>query len=59
MVLDGHTAAVEVWIDRSVDGLIDPGSLKTARQFCWDEGPVRVHLHQKHVGLYGKNATYK
>ena len=54
MVLDGHTAAVEVWIDRSVDGNIDPDSVNTAAKFCWDTGRVRVHLHHTHVGLYGK-----
>ena len=54
MVLDGHKAAVEVWIDRSVEGRIDPGSLEVARRFCWDRGHVRVHLHKRHSGLYGK-----
>ena len=53
-MLDGHTAAVEVWIDRSVDGNVDPDSVNTAAKFCWDRGRVRVHLHHTHVGLYGK-----
>ena len=52
--LDGHTASVEIWLDRSKDGKLHCATLAVALEFCWEHGPVTVHIQQTHRGLVGK-----
>ena len=54
LVLDGDKAVVEIWIDRDVNGTVDEMTYRTARGFRWRHGPVRVHVHGRHVGVYGQ-----
>jgi len=44
LVVDGDSAALEIWIDRSSKGDIDDRSVKVASAFRWNVGPSRVHL---------------
>ncbi len=53
--LDGSTAVVNIWIDRSKkDNSINADTLQVARNFKWKLGPSRVYIHKQHVGLYGQ-----
>ena len=52
--MDGNTAALEIWIDRSKTNLYDKATLKAAYDFEWGLGSKRVHVQQKHVGIYGQ-----
>ncbi len=54
LLTDHHRVALEIWIDRSVDGVIDPDTLNVASSFRWKQGPVTVWMHGKHVGLVGQ-----
>ena len=54
LVLDGHNATMEIWVDRTKDNQLDGDTYRTARSFCWDKGPVYVHIHSEHVGIYGQ-----
>ena len=53
--LDGDKGAIDIWIDRNKNQVYNKDVLETARTFCWKQGgPVRVHVHGHHVGIYGK-----
>jgi len=53
--LDGHSAALEIWIDRNRQtGAADEQSVKVASEFKWSGGQTRVHIHKAHVGIYGQ-----
>ena len=52
--LDGDTGSVEIWIDRDKDGKVNQEVVDTARSFRWTRGPVHVHVHGTHVGIYGR-----
>ncbi len=52
--LDGDRAALEIWVDRAVDGSLHQDTLSTATQFHWSRGPSRVHIWDKHVGIMGQ-----
>ena len=56
--IDGDKASLEIWIDRDVgkdgDTIVHPPTLRVARAFAWSRGQTRVHVHSKHVGLYGQ-----
>lgn len=53
--MDSHTAALEIWIDRDrKKNSADSQTLKIASEFRWSQGATRVHVHKKHVGLYGQ-----
>ena len=53
--LDGHSAALEIWIDRNrKNGRVDKNVVKAASEFQWSRGPTRVHVHPQHVGIYGQ-----
>lgn len=55
LALDGHTAAVEIWIDRKrKTGEVDERTVNVASEFRWSGGPTRVHVHTAHVGIYGQ-----
>ncbi|XP_014769453.1 uncharacterized protein LOC106868621 [Octopus bimaculoides] len=45
---------IDVWIDRSVNGIIDELTYKTAQSFIFEHGTYKVHNHTKHVGIYGQ-----
>ena len=45
---------VEVWFDRSLDGLVDQITLETANSFVFKHGNYSVYTHDKHVGIYGQ-----
>ncbi|XP_053390911.1 uncharacterized protein LOC128553759 [Mercenaria mercenaria] len=45
---------VEVWIDRSENGIIDEATVKTARDYVFKHGDYDVNLHPYHVGIYGQ-----
>lgn len=53
--MDGHSAALEIWIDRNRKrGTVDERTVKAASEFRWSHGPTRVHVHTRHVGIYGQ-----
>lgn len=53
--LDGDKASLEIWIDRDKKTqLTDEDTVNAARSFQWSLGPTRVHIHKKHVGIYGQ-----
>jgi len=53
--MDGDSVAVEIWIDRdSRRNQVDRRTSVVARSFRWRHGKVRVHVHRKHVGIYGQ-----
>ena len=52
--LDGDVAAIDIWIDRDINGTVDAATLIVARESRWLYGEVHVHVHHKHVGLYGQ-----
>ena len=54
LVLDGDTARLEIWIDRSKTGDIHEATMKAACGFKWNRGPSRVHIQKEHVGIYGQ-----
>lgn len=45
---------IDVWIDRSVSGIIDDATYKVARSFSFNHGTYQVHNQTKHVGIYGQ-----
>jgi len=53
--LDGDSAALEIWIDRSrTTSQVNMETVKVASNFQWSKGPTRVHVHATAVGLYGQ-----
>jgi len=44
LVLDGDSAALEIWIDRHWKNGIDQGTIEVASRFGWKSGPTRVHV---------------
>ena len=44
LVLDGHRAALEIWIDRDRKNRVDQRTTKVASAFRWRVGPTRVHV---------------
>jgi len=52
--MDGDSVAVEIWIDRDSHNSVDDPTLLAALSFSWRHGPVRVHVHRVHVGIYGQ-----
>ena len=52
--LDGDSTALEIWIDRDADNSVDEPTLLAAGSFRWRHGPTRVHVHRRHVGIYGQ-----
>jgi len=44
LVLDGDSAALEIWIDRDRKNGIDQRTLEVASTFHWTAGPTRVHV---------------
>jgi len=49
LILDGHHAALEIWIDRYRNNTVDQRTLEVASAFNWTEGHTRVHVQ---VALY-------
>ncbi|KAK2142550.1 hypothetical protein LSH36_940g01036 [Paralvinella palmiformis] len=56
--MDGHKASLEIWVDKKRDGdrhnIVDDLTLQIAQSFSWSRGQTRVHIHKKHVGIYGQ-----
>ena len=52
--MDGDRAEMEIWIDRNLSGQVDNKTVEVARNFIWMQGTTSVHIHEKHVGLYGQ-----
>ena len=52
--LDGDSASLEVWIDRSKENEINVATEQVARNFTWVQGPVHVHIQTVHAGIYGQ-----
>jgi hypothetical protein len=52
--LGGHSAVLEIWIDRNTTGGIDAKTVSTAKSFHWARGPTSVHVQPVHAGLYGQ-----
>lgn len=50
----GDKINIEVWIDRSKEGIIDEGTLKVARNFSFSKGQRFVKCHNTHVGIIGQ-----
>lgn len=51
--MDGDSVALEIWIDRDRSNAVDESTLSTARSFPWRHGQARIHVHRRHVGIYG------
>ncbi|ELU06378.1 hypothetical protein CAPTEDRAFT_216276 [Capitella teleta] len=54
LVLDNHTAALEIFIDRNKDGVLHNETVRVVESFTWSLGQQRVHLQKEHVGIYGQ-----
>ncbi|ELT94152.1 hypothetical protein CAPTEDRAFT_214128 [Capitella teleta] len=52
--LDGDTGHLDIFVDRNKNQELDPATVKVAKSFTWSKGPSRVHLQDKHVGIYGQ-----
>ena len=52
--LDGDKAMLEIWIDRSVENVVNNATLWVAKRFVWKHGDVRVHVQEQHAGIYGQ-----
>ena len=52
--MDGDMGSVEIWIDRNKQQNYDKDVFDSATKFTWKHGPVNVHVHGRHVGIYGK-----
>ena len=44
LVLDGHRAALEIWIDRDRKNGVDQRTFEVASAFNWKGGATRVHV---------------
>ena len=44
LLLDGDSAALEIWIDRNRKNNVDQRTLEVASAFSWKIGPTRVHV---------------
>jgi len=44
LVLDGHRAVLEIWIDRDRKNRVDRRTIKVASAFNWTGGHTRVHV---------------
>ena len=44
LVLDGHRAALEIWIDRDQMDCVHSQTFEVASAFSWKGGPTRVHV---------------
>lgn len=54
VILDGDTARMEIWVDRDHDNNVYNDTLDVAMSFKWTQGQVRVHVQEKHAGVYGQ-----
>ena len=54
VTMDGDSAALEIWIDRDVNGTYDRETVNVARNYSWPCGRTSVHILKKHVGIYGQ-----
>lgn len=55
LILDGDSAAVDIWIDRyKENNTVNINTMKVALSFNWKSGPVTVHLQTRPVGIYGQ-----
>ncbi|GAB1603876.1 uncharacterized protein LOC115218871 isoform X2, partial [Argonauta hians] len=45
---------IDVWIDRSKNGIIDPLTYKAASKFNFEHGTYKVHNQTTHAGIYGQ-----
>jgi len=54
LFLDGDTAVLEIWIDQNSTQQVSDKVVATAKSFRWDGGIVRVHIQEKHVGIFGQ-----
>ncbi|XP_021359182.1 uncharacterized protein LOC110454129 [Mizuhopecten yessoensis] len=50
----GDKVAIDVWIDRSKDGVIHEETYAKARQFKFKHGIINVHNQTQHAGIYGQ-----
>ncbi|ELT94154.1 hypothetical protein CAPTEDRAFT_214130 [Capitella teleta] len=57
--LDGDTGHLDIFVDRNKNHVLDPATVKVAKSFTWSKGPSRVHLQDKHVGIYGHPFAYR
>ena len=52
--MDGDSAALEIWIDKSKSGAVHNNTVKIAESFNWQRGIKRVHIQEAHAGIYGQ-----
>ncbi|XP_060601223.1 uncharacterized protein LOC132754585 [Ruditapes philippinarum] len=53
-IYDGDTVKLEVWIDRSEQGVLDEAVVNTTNTFSFQHGDYEVIPHFEHVGLHGQ-----
>ena len=52
---DGFDVSLEIWIDKGADATeVDPETLEVASDFRWTNGPAKVWIHTRHVGIIGQ-----
>lgn len=51
---DGDAVALHIWIDRSTDGSVDEETVSVSSTFSWAHGESKVHVWDKHVGIWGQ-----
>lgn len=47
----GMAADLDVWVDRSIDNVVDGGVVAVARALSWPHGTKRVHVWDRHAGI--------
>ncbi|ELU18185.1 hypothetical protein CAPTEDRAFT_216271 [Capitella teleta] len=52
--LDGYSGHLDIFVDRNERQELHLETVKVAESFTWSKGPSRVHLQDKHVGIYGQ-----
>ena len=54
IVDDGTTSQLDIWIDRGKDNHFDGDTYRISKDFKWKNGVSMIHVHSKHVGVYGQ-----
>lgn len=51
---DGRQVVLDIFLDRARDGHVHNATLAVARNFSFKHGQSQVHVHSRHVGIYGQ-----
>jgi len=55
LIIDtGKDSQLDIWIDRWKNTSIDEETYRVSKEFRWKNGVSVVHVHDRHVGVYGQ-----